>query len=256
MLMRMPPMDKFPQVSYLQPLNLLIGYMASNIDEGSKAVCSKQANTLGPLACVGWNLGDALSFTRRQIEKIMAPDGFHPSYEACAYAGDPLADAFMALSTTMSANLGAELEADGDDATLVSFDSFDPASRRAHYTVKHTLSPDGCLPMWVADMELGTAPSIQAALRARMDHPTFGYTIQPALIWTRVARWLSTRHDWSGLSPNAFIFTPNLVSSTVNGLRAFTQRGDAVCMLLPLYHPLQDLVEKEVRVLRPWFCCI
>ena len=259
MLASMAPMEKFPQVSYLQPLDRVVGWMAANIGEGSLSVCAAQSVALGPLACVEWNFGDLLStFTRNQIENIMAPDGFHPAFEACdAFMGDPVADAFMALSTTMSSSRrrgGDDNYADAgliSDATTFSFDTFDPASRHAFHTVKHTLSPDGCLPMWVADMDLGTAPSIQAALRARTAHPSFGYTIQPALIWQRVARWLATRHDWSGLCPADFIFTPNLVSSTVNGLRAFSRRGDAVCMLLPLYHPLQDLVEKEVSTAPP-----
>ena len=98
-------------------------------------------------------------------------------------------------------------------------------------------------------MELGTAPAIQEAIRRRSDHPTFGYTIQPDLIWTRVARWLRERHSWPGLKETDFVFTSNMISSTVNGIRAFTKPGDAVCMLLPLYHPLQDLVRKEGRKL-------
>ena len=129
------------------------------------------------------------------------------------------------------------------------FDAFDPRSRRSHYTVKHTFCAKGCLPLWVADQELALAPSIHAALRARAMHPTFGYTIQPDLVWERVARWLAARHAWQGLTPRDFVFTSNLVSSTVNGIRAFTRAGDAVCVLLPLYHPLQALVVKSGRTL-------
>ena len=239
----MPPMAQFPQISYLQPLNVMVGLLASNIGEASKAVCKEISTTLAPLAHVEWKFDELLDLKRAQIERLMAPDGFHPGYDACMYMAGPMADSFVALTRP--------------DASSI-FDSFAPESRqeRGIYAVKHTLCPDGCLPLWVADMELGTAPSIQDAIRARTNHPTFGYTIQPDIIWRRVARWLMQRHGWSGLRPDDFIFTPNLVSSTVNGLRAFTRQEDAVCMLLPLYRPLQDLVEKEGRKLVTLDLCL
>ena len=74
------------------------------------------------MACVEWNFGDLLStFTRNQIENIMAPDGFHPAFEACdAFMGDPVADAFMALSTTMSSSRRRGGDDNYADAGLIS----------------------------------------------------------------------------------------------------------------------------------------
>ena len=129
------------------------------------------------------------------------------------------------------------------------FELFNPCERRKFFTVKHDFCRDGVLPLWVADMELCTAPSIQAAIANRARHPTFGYTIQPSELWSRVARWWRERHHWHGLQHEDFIFTSNLVASTVNGIRAFTKPNDAVAVLLPLYHPLQEAVEKSGRIL-------
>ena len=36
--------------------------------------------------------------------------------------------------------------------------------RRPFYTVKHELCPDGCISMWVADMDLAVAPAIHDAI--------------------------------------------------------------------------------------------
>ena len=37
--------------------------------------------------------------------------------------------------------------------------------------------PAGVLPLWVADMDIETAPEIIEALKKRLDHKVFGYTI-------------------------------------------------------------------------------
>ena len=39
------------------------------------------------------------------------------------------------------------------------------------------------LPMWVADMDFATPPFIIDALRKRIEHPIFGYTIEPEDYW-------------------------------------------------------------------------
>ena len=71
--------------------------------------------------------------------------------------------------------------------------------------------------MWVADMDLAAPPEIQNAIIERARHPTFGYTIQPPQLWTAVAKWLHEQHNWV-VEPEQFVFTSNLVSSTVNAL--------------------------------------
>jgi cystathionine beta-lyase len=126
-------------------------------------------------------------------------------------------------------------------------DGFDVAvDRVGHFTVKHEFCPPGVLPMWVADMELGTAPAVREALQLRAAHPTFGYTIQPEEMWAAVARWLAEQQGWR-VATDAFVFCGNLVTATVSCLQAFTAPGDGVALLLPLYTPLQDLVARAGR---------
>lgn len=42
-----------------------------------------------------------------------------------------------------------------------------------------TAKEDDVLPMWVADMDFKAAPCIAEALRKRMEHGVFGYTMYP-----------------------------------------------------------------------------
>ena len=49
------------------------------------------------------------------------------------------------------------------------------------------------IPMWVADMELFTAPVIQEALRKRIDHGIFGYTLPTAGVIEAVTKYYKVR---------------------------------------------------------------
>ena len=50
------------------------------------------------------------------------------------------------------------------------------------------------LPMWVADMDFATPPFIIDALRKRIEHPIFGYTIEPEDYWPTVQEWIFSHH--------------------------------------------------------------
>lgn len=47
------------------------------------------------------------------------------------------------------------------------------------------------LPLWVADMDFETPPFIVDALKQRMEHPIFGYTVEPEEYWPTVCRWIA-----------------------------------------------------------------
>lgn len=51
------------------------------------------------------------------------------------------------------------------------------------------------LPLWVADMDFETPTFITEALRHRLDHSLFGYTVEPKNYWPTVQQWL---HDQIG----------------------------------------------------------
>jgi len=98
-------------------------------------------------------------------------------------------------------------------------------------------------------MDLPCSPEIVAALRRRTEHPTFGYTYQPGEIWRLVQRWLLEEHAWQ-VATDAFVFCASVVTAAAAALWAFTEPGDAVLLLTPLYEPLQKVVEGAGRRLR------
>ena len=55
---------------------------------------------------------------------------------------------------------------------------------------------EGVIPLWVADMDFPTAPCIIDALRKRVDHGIFGYTLIPDSYYEAITNWYSRRHQW------------------------------------------------------------
>ena len=51
-------------------------------------------------------------------------------------------------------------------------------------------------PMWVADMNFETPAFITDALRNRLDHSLFGYTVIPKDFWPTVTDWIRNHHQW------------------------------------------------------------
>jgi cystathionine beta-lyase len=52
------------------------------------------------------------------------------------------------------------------------------------------------LPLWIADMDFAAPPEVVAALRERMAHPVFGYTMRSPAFFESVATWTERRYRW------------------------------------------------------------
>ena len=46
------------------------------------------------------------------------------------------------------------------------------------------------LPMWVADMDFATPDFIVDALKRRLEHPIFGYTVEPERYRAAICNWV------------------------------------------------------------------
>ena len=92
------------------------------------------------------------------------------------------------------------------------------------------------LPLWVADMDFTTAPEIIEALRDRLDHAVFGYTIPYETPVEAVLNYLRKRHNYSAEA--AWLnFLPGLVPALNVCCRAFTQPGESILTATPVYPP-------------------
>ena len=69
----------------------------------------------------------------------------------------------------------------------------------------------GCLPLWIADMDFKAAKPIREAMQHRLDHGVFGYSIVPQANYDAVANWFERRHGWTGINRNNLLFTTAVV---------------------------------------------
>lgn len=114
--------------------------------------------------------------------------------------------------------------------------------------LKERYGRDDLLPMWVADMDFETPAFIVEALRRRLDHPIFGYTVEPADYWPTVARWIRDRHGWD-VRTEWMTYIPGIVKGIGMVLDIFTDKGDKVIIQPPVYHPFRlvpEGIQREV----------
>ena len=88
---------------------------------------------------------------------------------------------------------------------MKTYDFDQMVNRRGSNCVKWDEMPEGVLPLWVADMDFAVATPIVEALKKRVSHPVFGYSIVPAAYYDAVTSWFKRRHSVNGYStPSAW----------------------------------------------------
>ena len=96
--------------------------------------------------------------------------------------------------------------------------------------------PAEVLPLWVADMDIETAPEIIEALKRRLDHKVFGYTIPYDSVYDSVIQYLKSAHHYS-VKKEAINFLPGLVPAINLCCHAFSNKADSVMTATPVYPP-------------------
>lgn len=104
------------------------------------------------------------------------------------------------------------------------------------------------LPMWIADMDFATPPFVLEALRKRLEHPVFGYTLRQERFNQSIVSWMKRRHGWT-IGEEHVVFSPGLVPALSMSVLAFTRPGDKIIVQPPVYPPFFWCVEKNNRVL-------
>lgn len=104
------------------------------------------------------------------------------------------------------------------------------------------------LPLWVADMDFETPPFIIKALQQRMEHPIFGYTIDPHDYWQTVAQWISDHHQWQ-VKQEWLTYIPGVVKGIGMAVNFFVKKDEKVIIQPPVYHPFRFVVEGNERQL-------
>lgn len=135
----------------------------------------------------------------------------------------------------------------------MNYDFDKPIDRSGSGDLKHQAllsrwGRDDLLPLWVADMDWETPPFITEALRRRLDHSLYGYTVEPPDFRPAIIDWVFSHHGWQ-LHERWLSFVPGIVRAIGMVVSLFSGPDDAVVIQPPVYHPFRLIVDARERKL-------
>ena len=130
---------------------------------------------------------------------------------------------------------------------------FRAVDRRNTYAVKweerrNKFGTEDLLPLWVADMDLASPPSVQEALIRRAKHPIYGYTVYSEDYYGMIIFWMHKRFEWI-IEKEWIVPAYGVVPSINFSIEALTKEGEGVIVQTPIYPPFIASVHKHRRKL-------
>lgn len=107
-----------------------------------------------------------------------------------------------------------------------------------HEVLKRRFNRDDLLPLWVADLDFETPHFITDALKKRLEHSLFGYTVEPDDYWPSVIDWIKSHHDWD-VRREWLSFIPGIVKGIGMACNVFLEKDEKVIIQPPVYHPFR-----------------
>ena len=104
------------------------------------------------------------------------------------------------------------------------------------------------LPMWVADMNFATVPTIPEAIIKRAEHPLYGYYIPTDAYYSSIIRWHEQRNGVTGLSKKHIGYENGVLGCVSTAIQAFTAPGEKVLLHSPTYIGFTHVLEDTGRV--------
>ena len=95
-------------------------------------------------------------------------------------------------------------------------------------------------------MDFRTAPFVIEAIRKRLEHEVLGYTFACKEWAESIINWIQTRHGWK-VTPEMLTFAPGIVRGLALAIQCFTEKGDKVMVMSPVYHPFFQVTQKNGR---------
>lgn len=91
------------------------------------------------------------------------------------------------------------------------------------------------LPMWVADMDFETTPEIIEALKKRVAHGVFGYSVIPVEWYDAYINWWARRHNFT-MEKDWLMFVTGIVPAISSAVRKLTAVAENVIVITPAYN--------------------
>ncbi len=91
------------------------------------------------------------------------------------------------------------------------------------------------IPMWVADMNFQTVPTIPEAIIERTKHAAYGYFSPREEYYDSIIKWQETRHGVQGLTKECIGYENGVLGGVLSALNVFCSKGDKILLHSPTY---------------------
>lgn len=104
------------------------------------------------------------------------------------------------------------------------------------------------LPLWIADMDFETVPTVREALQQRLANGVYGYSYTPESYKKAVSEWFFERFRYRVTNPEIVPFS-GVISAITTAIHAFTSPDAGVLLQTPVYHPFYKTISATGRKL-------
>ena len=122
-------------------------------------------------------------------------------------------------------------------------------SRKWNVMAQHNPNAaEDVIPLSVADMEFRNPPELAQGLKDSIDRSILGYTLPNDAFYQSVARWMKNRHQWD-IKPEWLVQAPGVVNALFGIVKTFTEPGDGIIIMQPVYYPFSAAITQNGREL-------
>ncbi|MBP3234415.1 MAG: pyridoxal phosphate-dependent aminotransferase [Eubacterium sp.] len=107
--------------------------------------------------------------------------------------------------------------------------------------------PEDILPMWVADMDFKTSSFVQEAIDKVNRLGVYGYTETAEHYYEIIKKWMYEQYGWELESERWLIKTPGVVFALGAAVQAYSEPGDSILILQPVYYPFSEIITDNER---------
>lgn len=106
-----------------------------------------------------------------------------------------------------------------------------------YYGTEPTTPQEGfdVIPMWIADMNFPTCPTVVEAMMERVKHPAYGYFIPRQEYFDEIIKWQKVRNGVSALEAKHIGYENGVLGGVISALNVMCSKGDNVLIHAPTY---------------------
>ncbi|WP_279119035.1 MalY/PatB family protein [Fusobacterium varium] len=102
--------------------------------------------------------------------------------------------------------------------------------------------------MWVADMDFKAPEAVIEALKNRIEHGVFGYSLVAESYYKEFIDWEKKHHGYE-VKKEWIRYTPGVVAGIYWIVNIFTNQGEGVIINMPVYYPFHNAIKENNRKL-------